>query len=373
MALNNHTVYISGPGSGKSFLLVENAINSEGKRILMTTFTRSNAQGLRDIFEEKKVPIPSSIKIVTWWSFLLNQAVKPFQGVLTTEEITGMKKVETISAIKYYNEDKKPVTWDESDTNKHFFNEKHEIYSDKIAKFAIKCDDMTNGAVIRRIANLFDAIYIDEVQDLVGYDLELIKRFFKHCKETKLVGDPRQVTYQTHHNQKFKKYNQGKLLDFISNECNGGPDILIDEKTLGLSRRLNEELCIFANKLRPDFPEIHSKDNNCCGHDGVFYIEKNEVPQYLEKYRPVQLRLNKNQAIDQNYRAYNFGECKGCTFDHVLIYPTMDMYKWTTQHKVSLKPKTLAQFYVAITRARYSAAFVIPTKDSSPGQLGLPF
>ena len=45
-----------------------------------------------------------------------------------------------------------------------------------------------------RISRIFSHILVDEVQDLAGYDLELLKLFLKSCSSVLLVGDPRQVT-----------------------------------------------------------------------------------------------------------------------------------------------------------------------------------
>jgi DNA helicase-2/ATP-dependent DNA helicase PcrA len=56
--------------------------------------------------------------------------------------------------------------------------------------------------------------------------------------------------------------------------------------------------------------------------------------------------------------AINMGESKGLTFDRVLIYPTITMKNWMKNNSITLKPKTRSQFYVAITRARYSVGIV---------------
>ena len=35
----------------------------------------------------------------------------------------------------------------------------------------------------------------------------------------KMAGDPRQVTYHTHFSDKYKKYSDGKIQEFVLNEC----------------------------------------------------------------------------------------------------------------------------------------------------------
>ena len=53
------------------------------------------------------------------------------------------------------------------------------------------------------------------------------------------------------------------------------------------------------------------------------------------------------------------GESKGLSIPNVIIYPTGDMKKWLKGNKVDWAPETLAKFYVAITRASESVAFVM--------------
>ena len=52
------------------------------------------------------------------------------------------------------------------------------------------------------------------------------------------------------------------------------------------------------------------------------------------------------------------GESKGLTFERVLIYPTKPMRDWMLNNSKELKPKSKSQFYVALTRAKYSVGIV---------------
>jgi superfamily I DNA/RNA helicase len=42
-----------------------------------------------------------------------------------------------------------------------------------------ECNEKSGGAVIHRLENIYNYIYIDEVQDLSGYDLDLIELLFR--------------------------------------------------------------------------------------------------------------------------------------------------------------------------------------------------
>lgn len=62
--------------------------------------------------------------------------------------------------------------------------------------------------------------------------------------------------------------------------------------------------------------------------------------------------------MNNEYAVINMGESKGLTYDRVLIYSTKSMKSWMENQSKELKPKTRSQFYVAITRARYSVGIV---------------
>jgi hypothetical protein len=65
--------------------------------------------------------------------------------------------------------------------------------------------------------------------------------------------------------------------------------------------------------------------------------------------------------IDTNtlgYPAINFGIAKGRTYDRVLIFPTANMKKYLKTKDVG-DAGDIAKFYVAVTRAKYSVAFVV--------------
>lgn len=62
--------------------------------------------------------------------------------------------------------------------------------------------------------------------------------------------------------------------------------------------------------------------------------------------------------MSDGYAVINMGEVKGLIYDRVLIYPTGTMRNWMMDHSKKLQRKTRFQFYVAITRARYSVGIV---------------
>lgn len=78
----------------------------------------------------------------------------------------------------------------------------------------------------------------------------------------------------------------------------------------------------------------------------------------------MQLRDKRTVKVSAEAPAINFGDAKGLTFERVLIYPTKPMREWIKDHSSELVPKSRAKLYVAITRAKYSVAFVDDTIDT---------
>ena len=204
---------------------------------------------------------------------------------------------------------------------------------------------------------MYDYIYIDEVQDMVGYDLEILKFLIATKTNVIMVGDPRQCTYSTHSEKKYKKYGFGKIDEFLKNECKS-LEIVIDETTLNCTYRNNNSICEFANSLYPDRTPtkfIHVADDES---KGVKVIDSKDVDFYLENNKCVQLRENKNTIVNNKHSCYNFGESKGLEFERVLIYPTKPMWDWIIDSTFELKQQSRAKFYVAVTRAIDSVIIV---------------
>lgn len=371
--MNNNKLIIAAAGAGKTTYLVNEACSTTDENILITTFTEANENEIRSRIVSKKGYIPSNITIQTWFSFLLQHGVRPYQSVLGDEihelnigfflisEKSGKKLDSDGNPIMVAG---RPVYWGANNFKKHYFTSKLKIYSDKISKFVFESNKASTGEVVSRITRIFDRIYIDEIQDLAGYDLEILKSLFKSDTSVLLVGDPRQVTYLTHHSTKFGKYSDGKIKEFIGNELGKKIECEIDEATLNLSHRNNKILCDYSAKLYPDLPVPSPCECEGCRskeitHEGVFLVKPDDVKKYLSDFNPIQLRWSSSVKTDAQYPARNFGDSKGATFDRVIIYPTKDMVQWIKDNSYELKSETRSKLYVALTRPRFSAAIIM--------------
>lgn len=342
-------IIIAAAGSGKTTHLVKEAINNPQKRILITTYTDANTQEIKAKFYEKVGYIPKNIHIMPWFSFLLTHCVRPYQGQLFNRRVDNLILIQGISA-KGFPENN--VRW-------HYFNSEGRIYSDKISKFAFKCNEINNGLVCWRLGLLYDAIFIDEIQDLAGWDLDLLNLLFNSRIEMLCVGDPRQGLLTTNNSNKHKNKSQTHLLDYFKS-IQKEYELDIDTTSLSVNHRSVVEICDFSNSLYSgdNWPKTTSDyQPRNIPHTGVFIVDENYTMEYLSTFNPIQLKRNINVKVNPNYTSINYGKSKGLTLERTLIYPTDTMMDWLYRGK-DLSDGTRCDFYVAITRARYSVGIV---------------
>ena len=149
-----------------------------------------------------------------------------------------------------------------------------------------------------------------------------------------------------------------------------GSEKQIDTDTLSVSYRNNQIICDLANKMYPSMKPCDSAMNKITEHDGIFWVHENDIDKYVDIYNPVQLRYDKRTKVNPIPKTMNFGLSKGLTFNRVLIYPTKPMLDWLSGKSKYMKDESLSKFYVAVTRARYSVAFVYKTKRLPSNDIG---
>lgn len=360
--MNQNKLIVAAAGAGKTTFLVNEALKIKDERVLITTYTQANEAEIRKKIIEVNQCIPPNVIVQTWFSFLLQHGVRPFQGGLYEKPITGLILVNSQSGLKGYTKLGQPIYFsEEKEFERHYFSKEIKIYSDKISKFVFRCNAHSRGDVIERLCKIYSHIFIDEVQDLAGYDLELLKLLFKASLNTLLVGDPRQGTYSTNSSSKNKKFKKAAIINFFEDDS---IEIETDKTSLTTNYRCNKTICNLSNKLFPHLPQTTSGNTEMTLHDGVFLVKEEDINEYLETYSPVQLRENIKTEVNQNYRVMNFGESKGLSFDRVLIYPTNPILKWLTDNNFELAPTSRSKFYVALTRARYSVGIIFNYPDT---------
>lgn len=351
---------IAAAGSGKTTYLVEEAFKIKDENVLITTFTETNRDEIIKKIIKKKKFVPKNIVVQTWFSFLLHHGVRPYQSILDDslhKKKIGFYLITGRSGLRYRNSQGMPVYWGEKDFFKYYFTNDLKIYSDKISKFVFETNKKSKGEVIDRVSRIYKHIFIDEIQDLAGWDLEILKLLIESKSNILMVGDPRQAVYETNDSTKHQKYRDGKIIDYLKDNCKQNTYI-IDTETLNVSHRNNASICEFSSKLYPSLKVVlPCTCVNCrtykVTHEGIYLIRESELSSYIRTYKPQILRYS--QAI---YPELNFGISKGLTFERVLIYPTAKMKEYIKDGDLKKINSICAKLYVAITRAKYSVGIV---------------
>lgn len=248
-----------------------------------------------------------------------------------------------------------------SDTGRFFFSSTGRLWRDRVTDFACQVIEKTGGLPVKRLGNIYSRIYIDEAQDLSGWDLELVQLLLKSGIKVILVGDHRQATYSTNDNSKNKAYAGENIIDKFAEWQKAGLAAIEHQSH---SYRCNQDICNFADLLFPACQKTTSYNETVTGHDGVFLVFERDLDRYCKTFNPQPLRYDKRTNTAHG-TPLNFGEAKGMTFERTVIYPHGPFKKYIKTGQLADAGKALAKTYVAVTRARHSVAIVVPDQFKS--------
>ena len=357
----SNKLIIAGAGTGKTTYLINEALKTSEKT-LITSFTINCKNEIIDKIIKGNGYIPHNIFVQTWFSLLLQNGVKPYKRALNISKVNGINMVEGRSGYRFSIK-KRPVYWGEKDFNKYYFDSDNNIYTDKLSKLVVRLDDKTNGKVIKRITSIYKNIFIDEVQDLAGFDLEFVKRLMSSNSNIILVGDPRQTIYKTHFEQKYKKYLDGNIENFIKEECKE-IECDIDNTSLNKCYRCHKDIINFVNNFYNEYPPMESIEIEENEHQGVFVIKPEQIQTYIKKYNPVQIIYDSKTKTNKLAKTVNMGKSKGATYNRVLLYPTRELEKYIITGNGKISSSTKKRVYVGMTRPVNSLTFVIHEEEN---------
>lgn len=348
-------VTLAVAGSRKTQSIVDACANGAPEvRRLALTFTRTGQSELAERLQRACSPgaVP---EVMGWYSFLLQHVIRPYLPLkFPGQRLLGL------------NFDGVPVNGRFASGVSRFFDPSGRAYRLHLSKLAQDVSQASGGAVIDRLSHIYKEIYIDEVQDLTGCDLHIVKQIMDSASiDVHMVGDVRQSVFDTNpQDPNLRQYRGVNMLKWFALHEQAG--ILAVEHN-NETWRANQEIADFSDTLfstKFAFTATVSKQFETTGHDGVFAITAADVPEYVGAFHPQPLRESVVTASDIDLPFRNFGQVKGLTFDRVLVYPTKAIAKFLTNGS-ELAPKTACGLYVAVTRARHSVAFVVPSPSAT--------
>ncbi len=338
----NNRAIIAAAGARKTETIIEQALSEPSKLTLITTYTTENLRQIQRRIQARVGVVPSHIRIAGWFSFLLSETIRPYQHSVFGE----------VGLVRGLNFDGERNRFARKGSRRYFLDGNNDVYRGGMADLSCYTNNASGGDVIDRLEAVFDCIYVDEVQDLVGYDLDFLDLLFGSKIAVVVVGDPRQYTLATNQGSRNKKYRGADFVNWIDERVGR-----CEREDRNTSARCGQEICDFASALFPGLPAISAESDVTTGHDGIHLIEPHQVHEYVETYAPVVLRDSKRKDT-LGHPAINIGVSKGSTYDRVLIFPTTPMKQYLASRELP-KLRAPERLYVAVTRARYSVAFVV--------------
>ena len=90
-------VIFAAPGSGKTYWIVKESLeisNKTNKPILLISYTNEGVATLQKELNKQSQFLPKqNIDIKTWYSFLLNDCIKPYQTLLQLNSSSTKQKI----------------------------------------------------------------------------------------------------------------------------------------------------------------------------------------------------------------------------------------------------------------------------------------
>lgn len=353
---SKNLIKCSAAGSGKTWGICNSALDiirgGNGKKILITTYTNKGVEAIEKEFKSQNNGIlDKQVVIISWYEFLLCDLIKPYQTYLT-----NINEVKSFDFSHMYG----AKNFAKIGTKERYITKSGNIKANFASEMALQLNIMSENKVIKRLEKIYGYTFIDEIQDMAGYDLNLIEMIMDSSISTVCVGDNKQATYRTHNTQKAKRQTGANVWSFFEYLQTHNKAYIENNSC---SRRFNNEICSFANTIFPNENNITTCMDEKTEHDGVFLISREDVSTYYNYFKPIVLKYDKNTQTD-GYPSYNFGQCKGLTFERVLIYPNNPLNDF-----IDGKPlKSPHKYYVAVTRPKYSLAIVSDKYPTSNGK-----
>lgn len=353
-----NTATLAVAGSRKTQSIVDACANGEsGKRRLVLTYTLTGQYDLQQRLTAACDPT-NMPDVCGWYAFLLRHWIRPFLPLkYPGRRLTGLNfdGVPASNAQGYIIASGAP----------RFLDSESRAYRRFVSKLAIDVAEAAEGTVLSRLQRMYDEIYVDEVQDMTGYDLDILEQLLGSTADVHLVGDIRQSVFDTNpQDPRLPQYRGLKMIDwFKAQEAAGRLQINFSSTTW----RSVQSIATFADSLFDPalgFGATVSQQTASSDHDGIFAVALADLDSYLASHQPVCLRASVATPIPEGITATNFGVAKGLTYKRVLVFPTGPMKTFLWKGTL-LTPKSACGLYVGVTRAVHSVAFVLEKPEAS--------
>lgn len=354
----NSKLLLAVAGSGKTESIIRRCIADSCRRLIVT-YTEHGQEEIENRLRKALADglISEVPEVVGWYSFLIENFLKPYLPVYRPGQ-----------HYRGFNFDYSPGQYAKGD--RRYFDQEGRAGRQTLGYIARVVNEQATGWPIARLEKIYEEIIFDEVQDLAASDLVIIENLLKSSIRVYLVGDPRQIVYETTTSDtKYRNYRGvRKVVWYKEREAKS----LIEIEEQCINYRSNQEIVDLANQVFDpslNLAKAVSGQENSVPHRGIFRITEAEVMDYYARFSPLPMRWHRSSAkkFAGSLDFLNFGDAKGMQADHVLIFPTKAITEFLCERQPIEQPISAAKLYVAITRARHSVAFVLPSKAKTSG------
>lgn len=327
----NHCL-IAAAGAGKTTYIIDRAIdainNSDNNKVLIITLTIKNQNNIQSRLNALPINKAKRIRVSGWYQFLLKYIIRPYKGDVIPDlyhqnvSMIWSDANQTVERGKYHIK-----RYSAEDLKKKYLHH-DKIYKNYLSEFATECIKKNPQSCMRRLGRIFSHIFIDESQDLAGFDFEVIKALFLSKIIVTVVGDPRQHTYVSNNLRKYKKY-KGRIENFIEEKINTKRKkyVAVDYVTLNVSHRCGKEICQAASQVYSEFPETRACTCEKCkqerlryldGKCGVYFVTPNNVDDFIKEFNPIALTHSISRRIHPSLERMNMGGIQGFRNEELL-------------------------------------------------------
>jgi len=350
----DNTLVLACAGSGKTYGMCSDAksiTENSTKKILMLSYTNKGVYSIKKEYaKQNNGVLDKNVVISTWFQFILKELIRPYQRSFLGE----ISQIKSFDFSRTYG-----VDYARKNTVSYFLNKNNDVKANNATEFALLLNQLSEGAVLKRLEETYACIYIDELQDLVGKDIELLELLFLSSIKIHCVGDYKQATLKTHNPKSDRKKGGMHAFSYLET-CKDTHQINIVKNNT--SKRFVSDIANFANLVYPEDPIVGVLETEESAI-GVFQILQTDVHAYIEHLKPSILKYDVRTPT-LGYPSLNFGVSKGMTLDRVLIFPNKPLYSFLLDPISRLKAPD--KYFVGVTRAKYSLAFVV--KEFNPNE-----
>jgi DNA helicase-2/ATP-dependent DNA helicase PcrA len=357
--MNRLTLAVAG-GRKTQSIVDACASGTSTRHILVLGYTVASQRELEERIKAA-APFRENVEVCGWYAFLLRNFVRPYLPL----KYPGLR-------LRGFNFDGEPAAGYLASGAARYLDADGRAYKIHLSKLAVDVCEASCGAVVDRLEHIYDEIYIDEVQDLCGSDLDIVETLFRSKIDVRLVGDIRQALLATNvRDQRLKQYRFENVLKWfrLMEKKN-----LLDIAQQPVTYRSNQVIAAFSDSVFSadcNYEPTTSVARSDTGHDAIYAVSPEHVDAYRERFGPLCLRQSANSGRALDLPFMTFGKAKGLTVDRVLIYPTAKIRGFLETGE-ALDGKTACGLYIAVTRARHSVAFILDRSATHSLQIWRP-